>query len=66
MGFTWDIYIKRKFGRVNDEGSSFGLLADSIHKFSEIYEKIENSKRQQMVELERMRMDFHRSGESTD
>jgi len=51
---------KRKFGRVNDEGSSFGLLADSIHKFSEIYEKIENSKRQQMVELERMRMDFHR------
>ncbi|XP_059456942.1 trihelix transcription factor ASIL2-like [Corylus avellana] len=51
---------KRKLGRVSDEGSSFGLLADSIHKFSEIYEKIENSKRQQMVELEKMRMDFHR------
>lgn len=51
---------KRKLGRVSDEGSSFGLLADSIHKFSEIYEKIENSKREQMVELEKMRMDFHR------
>ncbi|KAB1218586.1 hypothetical protein CJ030_MR3G026466 [Morella rubra] len=51
---------KRKIGRVNVEGSSFRLLADSIHKFSDIYEKIESSKRQQMVELERMRMDFHR------
>ncbi|KAL5539072.1 hypothetical protein UlMin_044224 [Ulmus minor] len=52
---------KRKYGRDNDEeGSSFGLLADSIKKFSEIYEKIEKSKRQQMVELEKMRMDFHR------
>ncbi|XP_057969051.1 trihelix transcription factor ASIL2-like [Malania oleifera] len=46
--------------RKSDEGSSFRLLADSIQKFSEIYEKIENSKRQQMVELEKMRMDFHR------
>ncbi|XP_055829076.1 trihelix transcription factor ENAP1-like [Solanum dulcamara] len=39
---------------------SFKLIADSIHKFSEIYVKIENSKRQQMLELEKMRMDFHR------
>ncbi|XP_022721409.1 trihelix transcription factor ASIL1-like isoform X2 [Durio zibethinus] len=51
---------KRKFGRQGHEGSSFRLLADSIHKFSDIYEKIENSKRQQMLELEKMRMDFHR------
>ncbi|KAI4329270.1 hypothetical protein L6164_021554 [Bauhinia variegata] len=51
---------KRKHGRNNDEPSSFRLLADSIQKFSEIYEKIENSKRQQMVELEKMRMDFHK------
>lgn len=51
---------KRKFGRDCNEGSSFRLLADSIQKFSEIYEKIENSKRQQMLELEKMRMDFHR------
>ncbi|CAK9174622.1 unnamed protein product [Ilex paraguariensis] len=42
------------------DGASFRLLADSIQKFSEIYEKIENSKRQQMLELEKMRMDFHR------
>ncbi|KVI05998.1 trihelix transcription factor ASIL2-like [Cynara cardunculus var. scolymus] len=41
-------------------GVSFKLLADSINKFSEIYEKIENSKIQQMIELEKMRMDFHR------
>ncbi|XVE88927.1 hypothetical protein DITRI_Ditri19aG0109300 [Diplodiscus trichospermus] len=51
---------KRRFGRQCDEGSSFRLLADSIQKFSDIYEKIENSKRQQMLELEKMRMDFHR------
>lgn len=43
-----------------DEGSSFRLLADSVQKFGEIYEKIESSKRQQMMELEKMRMDFHR------
>lgn len=54
---------KRKSGRDNgdgNEGSSFRLIADSIHKISEIYEKIESSKRQQMVELEKMRMDFQR------
>ncbi|KAH7547303.1 hypothetical protein FEM48_Zijuj01G0295400 [Ziziphus jujuba var. spinosa] len=51
---------KRKYGRESEDGSSFRLLADSIRKFSDIYEKIENSKRQQMVELEKMRMEFHR------
>ncbi|XP_062089413.1 trihelix transcription factor ENAP1-like [Humulus lupulus] len=53
---------KRRSGRDNDcdEGSSFGLLANTIHKFGEIYEKIEDSKRQQMAELEKMRMDFQR------
>ncbi|KAJ7951800.1 Trihelix transcription factor [Quillaja saponaria] len=51
---------KRRYGRENDEGSSFSLLADSIKKFTEIYEKIEHNKRLQMVELEKMRMDFHR------
>ncbi|KAK9054700.1 hypothetical protein SSX86_025779 [Deinandra increscens subsp. villosa] len=39
---------------------SFKLLADSINKFSEIYEKIENGKIQQMIELEKMKMDFHK------
>ncbi|KAM7475964.1 hypothetical protein LguiB_023207 [Lonicera macranthoides] len=46
--------------RGDDGASSFRLLADSIYKFSEIYEKIESSKRQLMLELEKMRMDFHR------
>lgn len=49
---------KRRKGRGSDEASSFKLLADSIQKFSKIYEKTENSKRQQMMELEKMRMDF--------
>ncbi|KAF8388998.1 hypothetical protein HHK36_025683 [Tetracentron sinense] len=48
------------FGEDADEGSSFRLLANSIQKFGEIYEKIENSKRQQMLELEKIRMEFHR------
>lgn len=51
---------KRKSGRDRNERSSFRVLADSFQKFSEIYEKIENNKRQQMLELEKMRMDFHR------
>lgn len=55
---------KRRNGGDNDETSSFRLLADSIQKFGEIYEKIENSKRRQMVELEKMRMDFHRELET--
>ncbi|MED6133919.1 hypothetical protein PIB30_032720 [Stylosanthes scabra] len=55
---------KRKKRRCNDNACSFRLLADSIHKFSKIYEKIENSKRQQMVELEKMRMDLHKELET--
>ncbi|KAM1359771.1 hypothetical protein ACFX11_046732 [Malus domestica] len=39
---------KRRYGRENDDQGSFRLLADSIQKFSNIYEKIENSKRKQM------------------
>ncbi|XP_058780526.1 uncharacterized protein LOC131654120 [Vicia villosa] len=49
---------KRRKGRGSDESSSFKLLADSIQNFGKIYEKIENNKRQQMMELEKMRMDF--------
>ncbi|XP_057472325.1 trihelix transcription factor ENAP1-like [Actinidia eriantha] len=51
---------RSRMGRDRDDGASFRLLADSIEKFSELYEKTENSKRQQMLELEKMRMDFHR------
>lgn len=49
-----------KMGRERSDRSSFRLLADSIHKFSDIYETIESRKRQQMAELEKMRMDFLR------
>ena len=38
--------------------NSFRMLADSIKKFGEIYEKIEESKRRQMAELGRMRKEF--------
>lgn len=51
---------RRMKGGGNGEGSSVRVLADSIEKFGEIYEKIESSKRQQMMELEKMRMDFHK------
>ncbi|CAL5438489.1 unnamed protein product [Camellia sinensis] len=52
---------KRKgFGGEDHDGSSFRLLADSVQKFGEIYEKIETSKKEQMMELEKMRMDFQR------
>lgn len=54
---------KRRINGDGDEGfssSSFRLLADSIQKFGEIYQKIEESKRLQMQELEKMRMEFHR------
>ncbi|CAN1331212.1 Trihelix transcription factor ENAP1 [Linum perenne] len=51
----------------NDKGEVSGdmfkglsVLADSVHKFGEIYEKIESSKRDQMLELERMRVEFQR------
>lgn len=55
---------KVKDEKVNGGGGSFRLLADSINKFSATYEKIENAKRKQMMELEKMRMDFHKELES--
>lgn len=56
---------RRGMGRGVDDGGggggeSFRELADSIQKFGKIYEKIENRKRRQMMELERMRLDFNR------
>lgn len=51
---------KMKTAKSRRSGASVRLLADSILKFSEIYERIENSKRQQLVELENMRMEFYR------
>ncbi|XP_047157895.1 trihelix transcription factor ASIL1-like [Vigna umbellata] len=58
------LQAKKRKGRSSGEASSFRLLADSIQKFSRIYEKIENNKRQQMMELEKMRMDFHKELET--
>ncbi|KAK7261837.1 hypothetical protein RIF29_28160 [Crotalaria pallida] len=55
---------KRRKRKGSCEPSSFRLLADSLHKFSNIYEKIENDKRQQMAELEKMRMDFQKELET--
>ncbi|GER52430.1 sequence-specific DNA binding transcription factors [Striga asiatica] len=52
--------LRPKRGNNGKKDKSFKLLADSFRKFSDIYEKIERGKRQQMAELERMRMDFHR------
>ncbi|KAG4190054.1 hypothetical protein ERO13_A07G007300v2 [Gossypium hirsutum] len=44
---------------VNDE-HSLRMLAESVQRFSKIYEKIESSKREHMKELEKMRMDFQK------
>ncbi|CAL0322033.1 unnamed protein product [Lupinus luteus] len=55
---------KRRRGRGNGEASSFRLLADSLHRFSNIYEKIENDRRQQMAELEKMRVDIQKELET--
>ncbi|CAL0324131.1 unnamed protein product [Lupinus luteus] len=51
-------------GRSIGEASSFRLLADTLHKFSNVYEKIENDRRQQMMELEKMRIDFQKEMET--
>ncbi|WOL14815.1 hypothetical protein Cni_G23596 [Canna indica] len=37
---------------------AFGELARAIMKFADVYERVENSKQQQMMELERKRMEF--------
>lgn len=51
---------KKSLKAYRDGGGSLKFLVDSINKFSEIYEKVENSKIQQIIELEKMRMDFHK------
>ncbi|RRT74808.1 hypothetical protein B296_00031925 [Ensete ventricosum] len=44
--------IENASGRLD---SSFKMLCESIQKCNEIYEKMQNHKRQQMAELERMK-----------
>nr|GMC58805.1 trihelix transcription factor ASIL2 [Ipomoea batatas]GME03382.1 trihelix transcription factor ASIL2 [Ipomoea batatas] len=43
-----------------EDEESAKLLAESIQRFGDIYEKIENSKRKQMMELEKMKWEFQR------
>lgn len=50
----------KRLKRRKDDDDSFRILADSIHRFGEIYERIENNKKQQMLDLEKMRMEFDR------
>ncbi|KAF2303892.1 hypothetical protein GH714_024144 [Hevea brasiliensis] len=51
---------KGERGGGNEGVKGLKVLADSVQKFGEIYEKIESSKREQMMELERMRVEFQR------
>ncbi|CAN4089282.1 unnamed protein product [Withania somnifera] len=51
---------EQESGGWEGDDESAKLLADSIQKFGQIYEKIENNKRKQMMELEKMRRDFQR------
>ncbi|XP_030534973.1 trihelix transcription factor ASIL2-like [Rhodamnia argentea] len=46
--------------RKEDGGEGMRALADSIERFGELYEKMESNKREQMMELQKMRADFQR------
>ncbi|XP_022882426.1 trihelix transcription factor ASIL2-like isoform X2 [Olea europaea var. sylvestris] len=51
---------EEELGDEEEGAESAKLLAESIQRFGEIYEKIEDSKRKHMMELEKMRQDFQR------
>ncbi|KAK4756974.1 hypothetical protein SAY87_007101 [Trapa incisa] len=53
-----DLPPMRKLG--GDGGEGMRVLADSIERFGKLYEKIENDKREQMMELRKMRAEFER------
>ncbi|XP_068664050.1 trihelix transcription factor ENAP1-like [Aristolochia californica] len=48
----------RNAGKVEDEGDGFRQLAQAIVRFGEIYERVEEAKQSQMIELEKQRMEF--------
>ncbi|KAI4377378.1 hypothetical protein MLD38_015015 [Melastoma candidum] len=50
--------------RREDGGEGIRVLADSIERFGEVYEMMENSKRAQMTELRKLKADFLRELES--
>ena len=59
LGFDGRSVRKQRFATVNSsDGSLCRELARAIMKFGEIYERIESSKQQQMMELEKQRMEF--------
>ncbi|XP_010257088.1 PREDICTED: trihelix transcription factor ASIL1 isoform X2 [Nelumbo nucifera] len=49
---------KRQIDRDSSDAAAFRELARAILKFGEIYERIESSKQEQIMELERQRMEF--------
>ncbi|KAG9446821.1 hypothetical protein H6P81_012949 [Aristolochia fimbriata] len=48
----------RSAEKVDDEGDGFRQLAQAIVRFGEIYERVEEAKQAQMIELEKQRMEF--------
>ncbi|KAF6146988.1 hypothetical protein GIB67_036707 [Kingdonia uniflora] len=59
MGFDAGLRKCRKVDvELNDDGAAFKELATAIVKFGETYERIESAKQQQIMELERQRMEF--------
>ncbi|KAG0453534.1 hypothetical protein HPP92_024838 [Vanilla planifolia] len=55
-----DDFNTRAAGDRGGEQGSFRLLARAIEKIAEIYEKVERSKLQQTIELEKQRMEFEK------
>ncbi|KAF7816501.1 trihelix transcription factor ASIL2 isoform X1 [Senna tora] len=59
VGFDGRTVRKQRLETVDfSEGAAFRELARAILKFGEIYERIESSKQQQMMELEKQRLEF--------
>lgn len=54
-----DVPSKRaKMGRGGGMGDAFKLLADSIDKFRETFERVQSEKSEKLVEMEKMKMKF--------
>ncbi|KAF6164917.1 hypothetical protein GIB67_017120 [Kingdonia uniflora] len=49
---------KRRVGMDLKDGSVIGELAKSLLKFGEVYERMESARQEQMMELEKQRMEF--------
>ncbi|KAJ7550569.1 hypothetical protein O6H91_07G106800 [Diphasiastrum complanatum] len=51
---------KRSTEKMKVRSNPFAVLANALTKFSETYEKMENVKQQQLLDLEKIRMEFTR------